>query len=311
MAIACRSIGKRNSKNALNILTSSTRASASGRYRLAATFALLVVFFPICGLCAQVTSQSGTRRAAAPSSRRTAERTRSNPRDGLIYVWIPPGTFMMGCSTGDQACFSEEKPAHRVTLSTGFWMGQAEVTVAAYKRFAGMAEISRHLSSSRSAKNADEGDSMPVVDVTWNEANDYCKWAGGRLPSEAEWEYAARGGTAGSRYGDLDRIAWYQDNSSNTSHPIELQQANAYGLFDMLGNVWEWVNDWYNGNYYSENPAIDPAGPADGKMRVLRGGSWLNPGALVRASDRARSEPDARFNYFGLRCTWTAAPPSH
>ncbi len=230
--------------------------------------------------------------------------TKKNPKDGLVYVWIRPGTFVMDCSVGDKDCFAEEGPAHRVTLSRGFWMGQTEVTVGAYKRFAGIREASRSSATVASRKAASDGDSMPVADVTWNEANDYCEWVGGRLPTEAEWEYAARGGRAESRYGIIDSIGWYEANSSNTSHTVGQKEANPFGLFDMLGNVWEWVNDWYSGNYYSMSPIVYPPGPEHGQMRVLRGGSWLDKGSIVRASDRGRSEPDARFNYFGLRCVW-------
>jgi formylglycine-generating enzyme len=221
-----------------------------------------------------------------------------NPQDGLVYVWIPPGSFLMGCSDGDNECFAEENPRHRVTLSHGFWIGQTEVTVAAYEKFA---EITTPLVSADGGANLDN---MPIADVTWDEAHDYCKWAGGRLPTEAEWEYAARGRNTKARYGDLDAIAWYEKNSRGASHPVAERIGNGFELFDMLGNIWEWVNDWYDGSYYSGSPELDPVGPQSGKMRVLRGGSWLNPEKLARLSDRGRSEPDARFNYFGMRCVW-------
>lgn len=226
------------------------------------------------------------------------ENTRKNPQDGLVYVWIAPGSFFMGCSAGDNECFAEETPQHRVTLTQGFWIGQTEVTVAAYERFAGF-------TNPPPTDSAQSMLDMPIADVTWQEAHDYCKWAGGRLPTEAEWEYAARGATAQSRYGNLDVIAWYEKNSRGSSHPVSGRRGNSFQLFDMLGNVWEWVNDWYDGTYYSHSPEVDPTGPGSGTMRVLRGGSWLNPEKLVRLSDRGRSDPDARFNYFGLRCIWT------
>ncbi len=235
---------------------------------------------------------------------------RKNPRDGLMYIWFPPGTFMMGCSAGDNECSSEEKPAHQVTLSHGYWIGQTEVTVDAYERFAGIPKLGAQPASNgaRSLPGAAEtGDTMPIVDVTWDEATQYCKWAGGRLPTEAEWEYAARAGSTEARYGPLDEIAWYQENSMNSAHEVGTKQGNRFGLFDTLGNVWEWVNDWYDGSYYSRSPAVDPPGPDSGQMRVLRGGSFLNPGKLVRLSDRGRSEPESRTNYFGLRCVWLSA----
>jgi formylglycine-generating enzyme required for sulfatase activity len=142
--------------------------------------------------------------------------------------------------------------------------------------------------------------------VTWDEANDFCKWAGGRLPTEAQWEYAARAGSTTPRYGELDDVAWYEKNSANTIHIAGQKHANRFGLFDMLGNSWEWVNDWYDGKYYLTSPELDPPGPETGQMHGLRGGSWLNGAKLVRVSDRGRSTPELRFNYFGLRCVLAA-----
>jgi formylglycine-generating enzyme required for sulfatase activity len=237
-------------------------------------------------------------------SAKPASTALTNPKDGLAYVWIPPGTFTMGCSVGDKECFSEELPAHSVTISKGFWIGQTEVTVRAYEEFAGIAPSASKSPDDDSTRHtsASSGDSIPIVLVTWDEARDYCKWAGGRLPTEAEWEYAARGGNTQARYGELDQIAWYRDNSSNVLHPVSFKQPNGFGLFDMLGNAWEWINDWYDGTYYSRSPAVDPPGPDAGAMHGLRGGSWMNPSNLLRASDRGRSNADLRFNYFGVRC---------
>jgi formylglycine-generating enzyme required for sulfatase activity len=232
--------------------------------------------------------------------------TRRNPQDGLFYQWIPPGSFSMGCSAGDQECFREEMPPHRITLSQGFWIGRTEVTVEAYEKFAGL-PVSDKADASSVHPEADK--SEPIVVVTWEEARDYCKWEGGRLPTEAEWEYAARGGSSAARYGALDQIAWYQKNSGNHTHPVSQKVANGFGLFDVLGNAWEWVNDWYDGTYYSESPNVDPIGPKSGTMHVLRGGSWMNTANLLRVSDRGRSNADLRFNYFGMRCVWNQPPP--
>jgi formylglycine-generating enzyme required for sulfatase activity len=168
---------------------------------------------------------------------------------------------------------------------------------------------------------------MPIVNVTWDEAKAYCGWAGGRLPTEAEWEYAARGGSTAARYGDLDGIAWYADNSGrqrldseriskedfanyfkrltengNGMHEVGQKRANGFGLYDMLGNVWEWVNDWYDEKYYQSSPSQDPAGPTSGTLRVLRGGSWgVVPGG-ARVSVRAWVNPGVRLVYYGFRC---------
>jgi formylglycine-generating enzyme required for sulfatase activity len=121
-----------------------------------------------------------------------------------------------------------------------------------------------------------------------------------RLPTEAEWEYAARAGTTGSRYGDLDRIAWYNGNSGNTTQAVGQKQANAFGLYDMLGNVWQWVADWHAG--YPSGTQRDPAGPTSGQYRALRGGSWVNDARHARASYRGRNEPEYRYSPIGVRC---------
>lgn len=166
-----------------------------------------------------------------------------------------------------------------------------------------------------------------MVDVTWYEAQAFCGWAGGRLPAESEWEYAARAGSTLAHYGDLDRVAWYADNSGNQRldsakignegqvnflnrlngngndmHHVGLKQPNGFGLYDMLGNVWEWVNDWYDQNYYQNSPPQDPSGPAREEMRVMRGGSWRDFPWLVRASGRVGVFPAYLDNNLGFRC---------
>ncbi len=143
---------------------------------------------------------------------------------------------------------------------------------------------------------------MPIVNVSWDDAQAYCGWMGGRLPTEAEWEYAARGGSTEARYGNLDEIAWYNQNSGNQTHEVAQKRANGFGLYDMLGNVWEWVNDWYDQNYYQNSPSQDPKGPASGQFRVLRGGSWRNLPRYVRVSFRGWYNPAVRGISLGFRC---------
>jgi formylglycine-generating enzyme required for sulfatase activity len=264
--------------------------------------------------------------------------TRKNPRDGLPYVWIPLGDFMMGCSkdaTGkdDPECWEDEKPAHNVRISRGFWIGQTEVTVAAYEKFRqdqNKPALPTEDSDGRKINTAAGNPNLPAVAVTWQEAQDYCEWAGSlRLPWEAEWEYAARAGDTRPRYGELDAIAWYGDNSGrghinsiqwwnedqskynerlfkngNGPHPVaeRSNSQNRWKLYDTLGNVWEWVSDWYDEKYYAQKVSPDPHGPGAGKERVLRGGSWNSYPRSVRVSYRYRNEPAYRDSNIGFRC---------
>ena len=174
-------------------------------------------------------------RMAVPALR--AGQTKVNPKDGLTYVWIPPGTFTMGCSRGDSECRENEEPAHQVTITTGFWIGQTPATQEAYQRVMG--------------KNPSyfKGAQLPVENVNWDKARSYCQAVGMRLPTEAEWEYAARAGSTTSRYGDIDQVAWYTANSGSKTHEVAQKQPNAWDLYDMLGNVWEWTSDWYADKY--------------------------------------------------------------
>lgn len=230
----------------------------------------------------------------------TAGAVKENPKDGLKYVWIPPGSFMMGCSPGDGECGGDEKPAHRVTITKGFWLGQTEVTVGAYKRFAN--GTGRGMPPAPDFNPSWSNEQMPIVFVSWEDADAYCRWAGGRLPSEAEWEYAARGGRTEARYGNLDEIAWYSQNSGGQTHQVAQKRPNGFGLSDVLGNVWEWVNDWYGDNYYTGSPERDPQGPGSGNSRVLRGGSWVDFPGYARVSDRDWFGPDDRVEFNGFRC---------
>ncbi len=222
-----------------------------------------------------------------PSGPRPGEE-RTNPLDGLTYVRIPPDTFTMGCSPDDKECDTGEKPAHPVTISKGFWLGKSEVTQAAYEKVTGT-----NPSNFRSANR-------PVEQVSWTEADAYCKKAGRRLPTEAEWEYAARSGSTAARDGDLDQVAWYSGNSQATTHDVMTKGKNAFGLHDMLGNVWEWVADW--SGPYSAAAATDPRGALSSDGKVVRGGSWYIHPQLVRASTRYGYGVSYRNYNFGFRC---------
>ena len=206
--------------------------------------------------------------------------------------------FRMGCSPGDGDCGESEKPAHEVRISKGFWMGQTAVTVGAYKRFV--------VDTGRSMPKLWSGDwnnePLPMTRVSWTDARDYADWAGLRLPTEAEWEYAARAGTTGARYGELDDIGWHTDNSGGKPREVAQKRPNEFKLYDMLGNVLEWTADWYSKKYESEGVAIDPKGPPDGEHRVLRGGSWIDRSTFVRSSFRDWNQPSYLYIYIGLRC---------
>ena len=206
----------------------------------------------------------------------------------------------MGCSPGGNECDSDEKSPHQVSITKRFWLGQTEVPVGAYKHFA--AATGRQMPEAPIFNSGWANDSMPIVSVNWNYAHHYCTWTGGRLPTEAEWEYAARGGSAQGRYGNIDEIAWYSDNSGSQTHRVGEKRANGFGLYDVLGNVWEWVNDWYDHNYYQNSPSQDPSGPVSRQARVLRGGSWYCGPRLVRVSDRYRCHPDDGDFGYGFRC---------
>ena len=265
-----------------------------------------------------------------------------NPKDGLKYVWIPPGVFTMGCSHGDNECFAWEKPAHQVTLSKGFWMGQTEVTVGAYQRFA--AVTGRQIGPAPGFNAGWANQNMPIVNVSWDESLAYCHWSGGRLPTEAEWEYAARAGSTGPRYGPRDEVAWYGDNSGrlhldsdalwkkyeaslehnsilgpprktprkadyfkqiaengNGTHEVGKKRANSLGLYDTLGNVWEWVNDRQDEDYYQNSPSSDPQGPTSGTSKLARGGAWYTTPGFIRVSIRTWND-GLRSDSYGLRC---------
>lgn len=246
---------------------------------------------------------------AGPEALLQPRPSKVNPDDGQPYVWIPPGEFRMGCSPGGSEGYDDEKPAHTVRITRGFWLGQTPVTVGTYKRFAQSTGVPM---PGESGPNPEWSDSeQPMVAVTWQEATAYCEsWAKGRLPTEAEWECAARAGTAEPRYGQLDDIAWYAGNSGNGIHPVRQKQPNPWGLYDMLGNLWEWVEDWYGEDYYRTlpSPAVDPKGPPKGTQRVLRGGSWVDYPWDVRASGRLGVEPEVRYNYIGFRCAREVIP---
>jgi formylglycine-generating enzyme required for sulfatase activity len=148
-----------------------------------------------------------------------------------------------------------------------------------------------------------------VDQVSWNDVMEYCKKADVRLPTEAEWEYAARAGSTTKYYwgkrmdGDY---AWYGGNSGSKTHPGGQKKSNVFGLYDMSGNVWEWCSDWYDGKYYASSPSQNPKGASGGSYRVKRGGSWINNPAYLRSASRNYGNPDGRYRIIGFRVAFPA-----
>ena len=213
--------------------------------------------------------------------------------DGMEFAWVPAGEFRMG-STSAEAGY-DEHPVTRVRISRGYWLGKYEVTQDQWQAVMGT-NPSEFSGCGR----------CPVETVSWDDAQAFIRQlnarGGGawyRLPTEAEWEYAARAGTIGDRYGNLDSIAWHDANSGDRTHPVAQKMPNAWGLHDMLGNVSEWVQDWYGG--YPGGSMTDPTGPVSGSTRVLRGGGWISYARYCRAAARYGSSPGGRNNSLGLR----------
>jgi formylglycine-generating enzyme required for sulfatase activity len=213
-------------------------------------------------------------------------------------VLIPAGDFIMGSPEGQGE--PDEHPRHKVFLHA-FFIDTYPVTVSQYKRFAAATKRTLH------PRPAWNGEDHPVVYQSWDDAAAYCAWAGKRLPTEAEWEKAARGGTdTRFPFGDDDtRIgdyAWTIVNSSGTTHPIGTKKPNQYGLYDMIGNVYEWIADRYGDDYYQKSPSRDPQGPDSGGARVLRGGAWGITSYYCRSANRYSSAPRVGYDLRGFRC---------
>jgi formylglycine-generating enzyme required for sulfatase activity len=218
-------------------------------------------------------------------------RSKVNAADGQVYVWIPPGSFAMGCSSGDGDCDPDELPVHTVRIRRGFWLSRAEVTNAEWaKRMKPTPKLDRAGTASH-----------PVVSMERTEAKRYCAAIGGRLPTEGEWEYAARAGSRERFYDTLAEIAWFEDNSDDSPHPVGLKAPNAYGLYDMLGNVSEWVLDRYYNKYDDTTTEIEEPIPPNSSA-VTRGGAWHSDAKGVRVSNRVAVERDHADYDTGFRC---------
>lgn len=228
----------------------------------------------------------------------------------LEMIWCPPGTFLMGSPLGELGRFEREEQ-HKVNLTQGFWMAKYELTQEQYEALMG--------SNPANFK----GPKRPMEQVSWDGAMAYCAKLSSHcssslpsgykiaLPTEAQWEYACRAGTtsalnSGSALtskdgfcGNLDQVAWYGENSGSQTHEVGQKQANAWGLLDMHGNVWEWCLDWWDERCSGE--ATDPVGPSAGVGRSVRGGSWINYPGNCRSAVRFFFMPDFRYAYLGFR----------
>lgn len=223
---------------------------------------------------------------------------------------IPSGCFQMGDSFGEGR--ANELPVHDVCIPA-FFMDVNEVTNAEYAACVEDGVCTPPSSTSSATRLSYYGekayDDFPVIYVSWFQANEYCYWAGKRLPTEAEWEYAARGGLNGKRYPWGDILNSTDANYNNSGDPWDndtskagYYPANGYGLYDMAGNVSEWVNDWFLDTYYNVSPTNDPSGPATGSTRSLRGGNWIESLDFLRVSFRDDDILTLQHNDLGFRC---------
>lgn len=209
----------------------------------------------------------------------------------IEFVFIPAGKFKMGPEIGEWG----EKPAHRVVLTAPFWMGKYEVTQAQWE-----AEGMRNKSSFVDCPQC------PVENVSWDDCQKFIENLNAkgdgytyRLPTEAEWEYACRAGTTRGYAGNLDDMAWYGKNAGGKTHPVGQKKPNAWGLYDMHGNVWEWCQDLYM--EYPSGSATNPTGAKTGSFRVIRGGGWNDSAAVCRSEFRSIGSPGSRENKVGFR----------
>jgi formylglycine-generating enzyme required for sulfatase activity len=227
-----------------------------------------------------------------------------SPKDGMTLVCVPAGEFTMGSQNGSD----DEQPVHAVTLDA-YWIDQTEVTNAMVRKCVRAKQCSHpdgdpYYISSTTRQH-------PVAHVSWEDANAYCTWVGRRLPTEAEWEKAARG-VDGRTYPWGDQTpdctlanygGCFGQKSAVGSYPAG---ASPYNALDMAGNVWEWVADWYGADYYtSQLEWNNPLGPATGDAHSMRGGFWSGDEAFMRASVRSRHISSDRYDYIGFRCVWS------
>lgn len=237
----------------------------------------------------------------SPLAKGGREGNYTDPETGMEFVFVKGGCYQMGDTFGDGE--SDEKPVHEVCVDD-YYIGKYEVTQGQWKSIRG--NNPSYFSSC--------GDNCPVEQVSWNDIQDYIRSLNQRtgntyrLPTEAEWEYAARSGGKSEKYSggnDLDSVAWYDSNSAKQTHIVGQKRPNGLGIYDMTGNVWEWCQDWYGGSYYASSPKDNPQGAGSGSYRVLRGGSWSNLAKFARLAIRNKNNPDYRDYRNGFRLART------
>ena len=230
--------------------------------------------------------------------------TRVREKDGAVMVYVPAGEFLMGSNDKDKDALSNEKPQHKVYLDD-YWIDRTPVTNAMYRK----AVEAGACTKPHDTKHYDDPKyrDHPVVYVDWNQAQAYCQWVGGILPSEAQWEKAARGTDGriypwGNQTPDKSLSNFGGNVGDTTSVGNYPKGASPYGSLDMAGNVWEWANDWYDGNYYQNSPVKNPRGADSGQYRVVRGGSWGMVSWALRSASRVRVLPINGVDHGGFRC---------
>ena len=266
------------------------------------TYELIVVTYPQYAITQNVTNQSLDSQHSTPQTHQTvSDNTISIPVKGRIsidMVRVEAGTFTMGATAEMKDPYDNEKPTHQVTLTNDYYIGKYEVTQALWQAVMG--------NNPSYSKNYN----LPVECVSWDDCQEFISKLNHitgktfRLPTEAEWEYAARGGNKSRGYqysgsNNLSDVAWYDDNSSNTTHAVGTKQPNELGIYDMSGNVWEWCQDRLGA--YSSSSQVNPTGANSGSYRVSRGGSWCEFARLCRSSCRDLTSPGNRNYDLGLR----------
>jgi len=270
----------------------------------------LFTFLSACAVPATVVSTIAPTEVSATSTSNIDDSVNVSEKDGMKLLHVPAGKFTMGSENGDD----NERPIHEVFLDP-FWIDQTEVTNGMYALCVNPGKCKPPGSNESLTRHGYYDDvqykEYPVIFVDWNRAKTYCEWAGRRLPTEAEWEKAARGTDAfvypwGNTMPNKDLLNYNDFIGDTTKVGMYPNGASPYGALDMAGNVWEWVNDWFAPDYYKNSPATNPPGPSTGRTHVLRGGSWNLNEDLVRSTFRGThpSEPNLGI---GFRCAMNAS----